>query len=222
MIRLCILDFDGTLCGSHDAIRYCINLTFDHYGVERPAPDRLEAAIAAGVVMSEAMSMLTDGRLGTDGAGQWAATYRALYLQHGLAHSFIFPDVERTLAALKQKGVAMVIASNKSEAAVQQAIDHFGIGRFIDLLVCDPPGIAKKPDPACYSTLIAPAFPDVLPEQIVVVGDTHADLGLARNIGAHACWAAYGYGDREQCQRMSPDMVLEGFGELAERLDVFV
>jgi phosphoglycolate phosphatase len=219
MIKLCILDFDGTLCGTHDAIRHCINLSFDHYGVERPAPDRVDAVIAAGVVMTEAMSILMDGRLNADEAGQWAATYRAFYLEHGLAHSFLFPQAEQTLADLRKKGIAMVIASNKSEGAVKQAIDHYGIGHFIDLLVCDPAGIPKKPDPACYRTLIAPAFPGVSPEQVVVVGDTHADLGLARNIGARACWAAYGYGDPARCLQMSPEIVIHGLGELVEWLD---
>ena len=218
MIKLCILDFDGTLCGTHDAIRHCIELTFDHYRSERPTADRIDTAIAAGVVMSEAMSMLMDGRLNTDEAAQWATTYRAFYLEHGLDHSYLFPDVERTLAALRSNGVAMAIVSNKSEGAVVKAIDHYGIGRFIDLLVCDPAGIPKKPDPACYTKLIAPAFPGVLPKQTLVVGDTSADLGLARNIGAYACWAAYGYGDPAHCLQLSPDLVIRGFGELAERL----
>lgn len=218
MIGLCLLDFDGTLCATHDAIRTCIELTFDHYQEKRPAPERVEAVIEAGVVMAEAMRLLMDSRLTAAQADEWAAKYRAFYIERGLQYTQLFPDVERVLGDLQRLGVAMVITSNKAEASVKKAIDHYGIAHFFDMLVCDPPGIAKKPAAACYEKLIAPRYPDVARERIAVVGDTEADLGLARNIGAIACWAAYGYGDKARCAALQPDIVLPRFGELAAQL----
>ncbi|GAB5097085.1 HAD family hydrolase [Caballeronia sp. LP006] len=218
MIKLCLLDFDGTLCATHDAIRTCIELTFDHYGVERPDAARVEHVIEAGVVMSEAMRQLMGSRLSVAQADEWAATYRAYYVERGLQHTQLFADVERVLTELQTLGVALVITSNKAEASVKKAIDHYGIAHFFDMLVCDPPGLPKKPDAACYEQLIAPRYPHVPRGEIAVVGDTQADLGLARNIGAIACWAAYGYGDKARCTAMEPDIVLQGFGELVEKL----
>lgn len=219
MIKLCILDFDGTLCGTHDAIAFCLNRTFDLYNQPRPSPERLDAAIKAGVVMVEAVAMLTDGRLQDAEAQEWTSTYRTLYREHGLERSILFPGVKEGLERLKDSGRSLVIASNKAAASVATALEHYDIARYIDLSVCDPEGIPKKPDPASYTQLIAPAFPHIMPAEIIVVGDTHADLGLARNIGALSCWARYGYGDQAACLAMNPDIVIEAFGELEVRLD---
>jgi phosphoglycolate phosphatase len=219
MIKLCILDFDGTLCGTHEAIAFCLNRTFDLHKQPRPSPERLEAAIKAGVVMVEAVVMLTEGRLLDAEAQDWASTYRTLYREHGLERSILFPGVKEGLARLKDSGRSLVIASNKAAASVATALEHYEIAQYIDLSVCDPKGIPKKPDPASYTQIIAPAFPDVMPAEIIVVGDTHADLGLARNIGAFSCWAGYGYGDQAACLAMKPDIVIEAFGELVPRLD---
>jgi phosphoglycolate phosphatase len=211
MIRLCILDFDGTLCGTHDAIAFCIDATFDHYGVPRPAVERREAVIETGVVMAEAMAILNAGTPYERDHEEWAATYRALYREHGLAHSHLFPGVRDALERLKASGRTLVIASNKAPASVDMALAHFGLAPFIDLAVCDPQGVPKKPSPASYTQLIAPAFPDIEPHETIMVGDTAADHGFARNIGAYFAWASYGYGVASES-----DAVLKSFAELPD------
>ncbi|WP_438390435.1 HAD family hydrolase [Caballeronia sp. DA-9] len=214
MIRLCIFDFDGTLCGTHDAIAVCIDATFDHYGVPRPGVKRREAVIETGVVMAEAMAILNADTPYERDAEQWATTYRALYREHGLAHSYLFDGVKDTLECLKAGGRTLVIASNKAPASVDIALAHYGLAPFIDLAVCDPQGVPKKPDPASYTQLIAPAFPGMKPADIVMVGDTAADLGFARNIGAYFAWASYGYGDPDAGLAAGSDAVLNTFAEL--------
>jgi phosphoglycolate phosphatase len=222
MIRLCILDFDGTLCGTHDAIAFCIDATFDYYGVPRVSAQRREAVIETGVVMAEAMAILNAGTPYERDAEQWAATYRALYREHGLAHSYLFPGVKEALQQLKASGRALVIASNKAPASVDIALAHYGLAPFIDMAVCDPQGVPKKPDPASYTRLIAPAFPGLKPDEIVMVGDTAADLGFARNIGAYFAWAGYGYGDPNAGLSTGSDVVLNAFSELPNLLDTLI
>jgi phosphoglycolate phosphatase len=219
MIRLCILDFDGTLCGTHDAIAFCIDRTFDHYDVPRPSVERREAVIETGVVMAEAMAILNAGTRHEDDARQWAATYRALYREHGIAHSHLFPGVAEALAQLKASGRTLVIASNKAPASVEIALVYYGLASFIDLSVCDPQGVPKKPDPASYTRLIAPVFPGIEPHEIVMVGDTAADLGFARNIGAYFAWASYGYGDPRAGLGARADVVLKAFAQLPSLID---
>lgn len=218
MIRLCILDFDGTLCGTRDAIAFCIDGTFDHYGVPRPGLERREAVIETGVVMAEAMAILNAGTSYERDSEQWAATYRALYREHGLARSHLFPGVREALERLNASGRSLVIASNKAPASVDMALAHFGLAPFVDLAVCDPQGVPKKPDPASYTRLIAPAFPGIAPHETVMVGDTAADRGFARNIGAYFAWASYGYGDPDAGLDSGSDAVLKSFAELPDTI----
>ncbi|MCL4663020.1 HAD hydrolase-like protein [Burkholderia multivorans] len=99
------------------------------------------------------------------------------------------------------------------------ALAHYGLAPFIDLAVCDPQGVPKKPDPASYTRLIAPVFSGIAPTDTVMVGDTAADRGFARNIGAYFAWASYGYGDPHASLAHGSDAVLKSFAELPDVIE---
>jgi phosphoglycolate phosphatase len=52
-----------------------------------------------------------------------------------------------------------------------------------------------------------------------MVGDTAADLGFARNIGAYFAWASYGYGDPRAGLATRSDVVLKAFADLPDIID---
>lgn len=220
MLRLCIFDFDGTLCATHEAIAYCLNRTFEHYGEPLPSSEAITATIRTGIGLSETFAALRTNSLNAGDSDGWVATYRALYNGgDGQARSYLFPGVEDVLAHLKERGCRIAVVSNKGEVAVREALAHYGIADYVDLAVCDRPGVARKPDPASYRQIIAPAFPDIAPAETIVIGDTAADIVYARNVGARACWAGYGYGDGEICSSLQPDVTLERIADLKAYLD---
>lgn len=74
----------------------------------------------------------------------------------------------------------------------------------------------KKPDPEVFSKRIAPLFPTATPANCIGIGDTATDLEFARNIGASACFAAYGFGDRASCDRFGYTHKIASLGDLVE------
>lgn len=86
-----------------------------------------------------------------------------------------------------------------------------------DLIVGDKtPGATRKPDVGSFTDVLVPKMRGAgLVEEVVdasevlVVGDTVADIQFARNIGAKACWARYGYGERVECEELRPDFTIE-------------
>jgi phosphoglycolate phosphatase len=76
-----------------------------------------------------------------------------------------------------------------------------------------------------FHEIVAPKFSSVSglengagklnPQDVLVVGDTEADLQYAKNIGAVACWARFGYGEKEECENLGPDLVVDSLEELA-------
>lgn len=55
-----------------------------------------------------------------------------------------------------------------------------------------------------FNEIIKPKFRDILLSEILMVGDTSADLHFAKNIGTDVCWAMYGYGSHEECKDIKP------------------
>src|SRR5690606_12750729 len=74
--KLAIIDFDGTICSTHDAVRHVIDLTFASF--DRPAPDaaEVESAIGSGAVASDLFGGLLGLEPDDPERAAWAGRYR--------------------------------------------------------------------------------------------------------------------------------------------------
>jgi phosphoglycolate phosphatase len=213
--ELFIFDFDGTLCATHEAICHCIQKTFERYGVSVPPNEKIEWTIGTGIGLSETIFHFNPN-LNAEEIEKWVITYRDIYNSgEGKDRTFLFDGVFETLKSLfEAREASIVLVSNKGEKAVKLAIDHFKLTPYITLVVCDTKGIEKKPKPDSYENIIRPKFSHVSRDKTLVIGDTQADILFAQNIGATSCWAAYGYGDRNKCASLRPDLTIHSLYEL--------
>jgi len=127
-----------------------------------------------------------------------------------------------------------VVVSNKGIKAVEAALRDAGVEELVEMVLGDMPGVPRKPNPKSYFEIIAPRFAigegktygggddedkigrtsELGLNKVLVVGDTAADIQFAKNIGAVACWARYGYGKKEECERLGPDFVVDSLEEV--------
>jgi phosphoglycolate phosphatase len=208
---LILIDFDGTLCATRPAIVHCMRATLAELTGETPLEHELDAVIGRGIGLDDTFRHLAPRALhrNADLLPRLVHSYRERYAQEGDSLTSLFAGWTETLSALDSAGIVAAVVSNKGPKAVHAALARFGIDRQIALVVGDMPGVAKKPDPAVFHQIIRPAYPDVPASRILVVGDTDADIRLARNAGLVSCWAQYGYGDPVLCRSLAPDFVIE-------------
>jgi HAD superfamily hydrolase (TIGR01549 family) len=139
-----------------------------------------------------------------------AETNRAPFdLAEGEDKSAPFPKVAETLAKLYAAGFILTVVSNKAVAAVDTALERFQLKQYIRMVIGDTKTLRKKPDPMAYTDYIKPKFKHINPKQILMIGDTPADLLFAQNIGADSCWAEYGYGDEKACLALQPTYAIK-------------
>jgi phosphoglycolate phosphatase len=119
------------------------------------------------------------------------------------------------LAQLHSAGAPVVIVSNKGEASVHDILTHFGLHDLVRLAIAARDASATKPDPRSYFERIAPVLGTAACEHVLVAGDTNLDILYARRVGATACWAAYGYGDPDECQLLHPEFIAASPNEIA-------
>lgn len=210
--RLFIFDFDGTLCATHEAITYCMQQTFAEFQAPIPDAVAVQRTISAGVTLDDTIRMLNPNLSGREPAAvaEWVEAYRRIYNGgDGQSRTFLFDGVLEVFERLSADGVRTAVVSNKGIVAIRTALERFGLTPHVSVVVGDTPGVRKKPHPDAFAKLIQPSFPELAADQVAVVGDTTADILFARNVGARACWASYGYGIPEECMNLRPDVVVD-------------
>lgn len=237
--RLVIFDFDGTLFRTQESISHCISLTFTALSQPSPTTEAIRSVIATGASLEETFRMLGAGHTfatlsenptnSADSVGEskpavnislWIDTYRSFYTTEGLPLITPFPHAHSLMALLRNADIPMVVISNKGVKAVEAVLKNTEMDQMVDIVLGDIAGVPRKPDPTSYFQFVAPKFaspPNKLdPKDVMVVGDTVADIQFAKNIGAVSCWVRYGYGDREGCEALAPDMAVDSLQELEQ------
>jgi phosphoglycolate phosphatase-like HAD superfamily hydrolase len=93
-----------------------------------------------------------------------------------------FTDTRALFGQLHGKGIKIGIATTDDRAPTQAMIEAFDIEEYISSMVCADDGIKAKPAPDMVLTICERMNVD--PAKVMVVGDTTADLKMARSAGA--------------------------------------
>jgi phosphoglycolate phosphatase len=198
---LVIFDFDGTLADSARGITACMGAAFASFAL--PPPLLPDVRVRIGMTLEEAIRQLMRDRRDVDIAAV-AHRYRELHLAVAAPETALFPGVDRTLALLGAAGIRMLVVSQKARKGLVHLLNRMEIDRYFDLVLGSDEVTAAKPHAALYEQHIAPRYPEVVRDRVLVVGDTDIDLRFAANIGARSCWVEYGYGHDASCRAQQP------------------
>lgn len=186
--RLAIFDLDGTLVDSR-----------------RDLADAGNAARAAlglpALPLNAIVGMIGDGagklieRLVPDGdavARQRAmAAFSADYATRLTNHTSVYPGIPEALAALRGRGWAIAVATNKPMRFAAPILQRLGL-TMDGLRGGEGP---KKPDPTCLNELIAELGASTA--STWMIGDHHTDLQAAAAAGVRAVHCTWGFGCRD-------------------------
>jgi len=119
---------------------------------------------------------------------EFVERYRAHYFRHDPKLE-AFDGVPSMLDELADAGAWLAVATGKSRAGLDRALDQMGwTGRFLTTRCADEG--APKPDPWMLVDICEEL--ELSPAQVLMVGDTTYDLGMARAAGADAIAVSYG------------------------------
>ena len=232
--KLIIFDFDGTLFDSLSAITTSVQLTFNALLPSyTPTPSDIHRLVSRGAPPEiTCMALQPQSPVSVDGVDAfdeetWVRTYRQIYSVHGHPLTKPYPGAKEVLLSLREKGIPLAIISNKAVAAVKSALESHGLGGIIneELIIGEPMFASgkRKPHPEGFTEVLLPRLKSVYGTagydegEVLMVGDTITDILFAKNIGAKACWCRFGQGNREECEKESPE---SGIDELIDVLGV--
>ncbi len=198
--KVAVFDWDGTLVDSTRAIVIAMQNAAGDLGL--PVPTSAQASHVIGLGLHDALQLavpsLTQERLPA-----YIERYRVHYLSRD-AQLGAFEGIERMLDALTQAGIALAVATGKSRQGLNRALDQFDWRRRFVATRCADEG-EPKPHPWMLQDLALEL--DIDPSDMLMIGDTTHDLGMARAAGASAIGVTYGAHERSQLLR-EPSLIL--------------
>jgi len=196
---LVVFDWDGTLMDSTDVIATSIQRACADLGLPVPSDHRANHVIGLG--LSDALAYAVP-ELPRAMFPQMIERYRHHYLSRD-ATLPLFPGVREIIVALKEAGHFVAVATGKSRAGLDRALDASGLRPLFDATRCADE-CRSKPDPAMLHELSDEL--GVRSTRMLMIGDTTHDLQMAANAGAASLGVSYG---------AHPERTLEGHGALA-------
>jgi pyrophosphatase PpaX len=206
-----LLDFDGTVVDTTELIYESMRHAVGEVLGREPSREALMAN--AGQPLPRQMELLDPEK-----AEELLETY-LLYneeLHEGLIRGF--PNVETSLAHLRDAGLALAVVTSKRRFSVEMALNSFpGLRKVVDVFVTMEDTPQHKPHPAPLLKGLE-LLGNVTPERAAYVGDTPSDVAAARAAGVTSVAVSWGASTEEALRAAGPDHLFEDLDSAVEFL----
>jgi phosphoglycolate phosphatase len=197
-----LLDLDGTLSDSRPGIVACFRHMVSELGHDPATAGDLTWAVGPPIAVSIARLL---AQYGDERLDQGLAIYRAHYSAVAIYDCTVYPGVLDMLAAVRDAGHVMCIATSKRRDFAERVIDYLGLRAYLRAVYGAEPGggLDQKRDLLAH-ILGREGFS---PTDTVMVGDRIHDIEAARANHLRSIGAAWGYGGREELQAAGADKI---------------
>ena len=210
MIKLVILDFDGTLTDTRERIVRTNQEVQRRMHFPVCAPETIIATI--GVPLREGIMAMYQG-VQIDNLPEWVKVYREVFeeLKKDIVPE-LFPHVKETLAELSGKGIVCTVASSRGRESLNDFLREMGIAQYISYVLGAEDVTRAKPHPEpvlkTLENLSVPA------SEAIVVGDMPVDVQMGLGAGAWTCGVTFGNSSHQELLASGAHYVIDDFSEL--------
>jgi phosphoglycolate phosphatase len=210
MVRLIILDFDGTLGDTRANIVLTMRQTLARLGY--PEQDEETIAATIGVPLEKGFEQMFPG-ISPEDLSLCARTYRAVFEENRkVLVPNVFPHVMETLAALKEAGYVLTIASSRSYGSLNEFLREMGLAPYITYVLGANSVTHAKPHPEpVLKTMADLGFQA---DETLVVGDMPVDIQMGKGAGARTCAVTYGNASRADLAAAGADCIIDDFSQM--------
>ena len=209
-----VFDLDGTLIDSAPDLAAAINRLLGSQGRRELALAEITRMIGDGVAVLVRRAYQATGGLPDDLAA-CTERYLAIYGDALADLTAPYPGVVETLELLARSGHRMAVCTNKPEAATKAILEALDLARFFQAVAGGDSLPTRKPDAG--HLLGALAMMGAEPGRAVMIGDSQADVAVARNAGVPAIAVSYGY-RRQPVEELGADIVIDRFADIPAAL----
>jgi phosphoglycolate phosphatase len=200
-----LFDVDGTLVDSAPDICGAVSAV-----LETTPAGKCDPIFLRGYIGRHLYDLFEDVLPGCDEPmkADLLARYRTIYLAREHASTRLYPGVTEALSRLQGRKST---ATTKSTQTVRSVLEQFGLVSYFDH-VQGTDGFPAKPAPDVIFRSIEALQAD--PKEVLMVGDSPADMAAGRAAGVRTCAVRWGYGKHDEMAQFQPDFWIDDLGEL--------
>lgn len=143
-------------------------------------------------------------------------SFRVYYVDRGWKENIPYAGMADLLAALREKGLKLVIATSKPEDTARKILEYFGLARYFDHICGATAGDKASADKA---SVIRGALARAGEYgRAVMVGDRSYDIVGAHTVGLPAIGVLYGYGSEAELTEAGADALAADLAQLRATL----
>ncbi len=209
-LKAVFFDLDGTLTdpaeGILNAVRYALAR------MEWSLPSDTQMTDFIGPPLFEAFCRIAG--MGEEDAVRAVFEFRTYFSNKGIFENRLFEGVPALLAALRERGARVALATGKPEVFAKRILEHFGIAEYFTT-VCGIPLDDERGDKkdVLLRAMREEGITD--PHEGIMVGDRRFDIEAAHACGMPACGVLVGYGTREELALAGAEHILADIPTLA-------
>jgi phosphoglycolate phosphatase len=214
-----VFDLDGTLIHSAPDLHAALNRLMTVEGRRLLEISEVVQMIGDGVPkLVERGYQATGKRLGNAELDKKISNFMEDYEKNATNLTALFPNVLETLKVLIKNQVRLGICTNKPQAATLKVLEHFGLTNYYQAVVGgDQLKGVRKPDPRHLMATLD--ILNVIPKDVVMVGDSPNDISAANNAGVMSVAVSFGY-RRVPVIEMGANHIIDDFADLVGVLNV--
>lgn len=210
-VELIIFDLDGTLADTRADLTGAVNYALGRLHLPKLPMETVCQHVGHGV---QALLTAVLGPEHQDRLPEGAQLFQEYYAAHLLDETHLYPGVRETLEHFRKKRKAIV--TNKPLSFTMTILKGLQIGEHFDLVLGGDSTTERKPHPEPVRKVLTTLRTD--PRRAVMVGDSPADIEMAKKAGLYSVAVTYGLRPVEELQAAGPDLLLDDLLELRRHL----
>lgn len=219
-----LFDLDGTVTDSSEGIIKSVQYALNKLGIEENDQAMLRRFI--GPPLDESFEKFYG--LDKETALKAVDYYRERYSDTGIYENVLFDGIDKLLAALKNDGYIVALATCKPEIYVPRILKYFDIDRYFDVAVgseleggerrhknqvidevfvrLSKAGLSGKDDVAMTKS------------KAIMIGDRKDDILGAKASGIESMGVRYGFAEEQELEIAGADYIVETVEDIREKL----
>jgi len=180
-------DMDGTLIDSEVGITTCIAYALQKMGHPVPPQETLQGWIGPSLRTTFTPLFGDDVRV-----EEAVAYYRERFDVEGWREHTLYPDIEATVRALRDRGHRLAVVTAKNEPHARRIVEHLPFGGLFDDVIGSTPDGSRS----SKAQLVGEALQrlQLQPAQCWMIGDRRMDIEGARHHGLRNVGVLWGFG----------------------------
>jgi len=208
-VKALLLDLDGTLVDSRDALKAAGKAGFAAIGLGNFNDDRVSVEVARRLEQDLPIDdLFTKFHIAKEAEERFLPAYLNAYYSAVISKSRLFPNVKETLDTLVESfALGLVTLRYVVREQVMDELRHLGIKKYFRVVVTALD--VEKPKPYPDAVLLAAKKLKISIAECAVVGDSIVDIQAGKAAGAKTIAVLTGLFTREELEKEKPDIIVK-------------